>query len=117
MRSIRYFGLAQAVCLVLAAAGASEMALQIGSDRQVFVDRFVISKMRGLSLELHAPVPREVAIAFDRPWEEVGSNPIAPTNQSTESRAPSWCPTAYGPLALLLTRPLPRRTGRRRHDS
>ena len=67
MRSITYFELAQAVCLVLA-AGGSEVSLQIGSDRQVFVDRFVISKMRGLSLELHAPVPREVAITFDRPW-------------------------------------------------
>ena len=69
MTGIRCVGFAQAVCLVLAAAGASEAGLQIGSDRQVFVDRFLISEMRGLSLELHAPVPREVAIAFDRPWE------------------------------------------------
>jgi hypothetical protein len=49
MRILRCIGFAQAVCLVLA-AGASEVPLQIGSDRQVFVDGFLISETRGLSL-------------------------------------------------------------------
>ena len=42
----------------------------IGSLRELFVDRWLIDALRGsAALQLHRPVPREVALITDRPWE------------------------------------------------
>ncbi|MBI3865177.1 MAG: hypothetical protein HY290_25155 [Planctomycetia bacterium] len=42
----------------------------IGSRRELFVDQALIERLDGRSeLKLHHPVPREVALAFDKPWE------------------------------------------------
>lgn len=36
---------------------------------ELFVDTHLIETMDGLSFKLHQPIPREVVIRFDRPWE------------------------------------------------
>jgi hypothetical protein len=41
----------------------------IGSNLQLFVDDWLIAKMEGLSLQLHHPIPEEIVITFDKPWE------------------------------------------------
>jgi hypothetical protein len=33
------------------------------------VDDWLIERMDGVSLRMHSPVPQEIALAFDRPWE------------------------------------------------
>lgn len=43
--------------------------IQIGSRLELFADGFLVHSMTGASLELHRPVPREVAIVHDTPWE------------------------------------------------
>jgi hypothetical protein len=43
--------------------------VDIGSRLELFADDHLIDKMAGTRLELHRPVPREVAIVHDRPWE------------------------------------------------
>lgn len=43
--------------------------LDIGGRLELFVDDFLIDRMRGVALKLHELVPRETAIEFDRPWE------------------------------------------------
>ena len=43
--------------------------IDIGSRRELFVDRYLIDQLDGARLEMHRPQPREVAIRFDRPWE------------------------------------------------
>ena len=50
-------------------AAAAEDPLEIGSRRELFVDRFLIDRLEGLELKLHEPVPADVAIKIDRPWE------------------------------------------------
>jgi hypothetical protein len=35
----------------------------------LFVDDYLIERLRGASLRLHPPSPREVVMTFDRPWE------------------------------------------------
>ena len=50
-----------------------EDTIDIGSRLELFVDDWLIEKMRGADLRLHHPVPREVAITFDREWEGNGS--------------------------------------------
>lgn len=44
--------------------------IDIGSRRELFVDRALIDQVEGdAELKLHHPRPREVALTFDEPWE------------------------------------------------
>jgi hypothetical protein len=54
------------------AAGQAEGAVRdIGSRLELFVDDYLIDRTEGVRLMLHSPVPREVALRFDNPWEDV----------------------------------------------
>ena len=46
--------------------------VDIGSDRQLFVDDYWIDRIDGARRRLHRPTARETAIAIDRPWERGG---------------------------------------------
>jgi len=46
-----------------------EYPIDIGQRLELFVDDFLISRMQSLELRLHSPIPREVALVTDRPWE------------------------------------------------
>ena len=48
---------------------AEKGPLNIGSRRELFVDDFLIEKLKGASLKRHQPTPDGDAIAFDKPWE------------------------------------------------
>jgi len=48
---------------------ASLEVRDVGSRLELFLDDWLIDRMDGAELRLHHPVPREVAIVFDRPWE------------------------------------------------
>lgn len=43
--------------------------LTIGSRRELFIAPYLIERLEGATLRLHPPLPREIAIAFDAPWE------------------------------------------------
>lgn len=43
--------------------------VDIGSDRQLFLDRGLIDEMRGAEFELHRPVLREEVLRYEKPWE------------------------------------------------
>lgn len=45
------------------------MVLVVSSKLQLFIDDWVVDTMSALSLRLHSPTPREVALRFDAPWE------------------------------------------------
>lgn len=49
-------------------AGQGDVA-DIGSRRELFVDRFLFGRASGVELRLHHPRPREVALVCDEPWE------------------------------------------------
>jgi hypothetical protein len=55
--------------LCLQAHGLPAQVLQLGSQRELFVDHFLIAKMDGVQLKLHEPRREGVAVKFDRPWE------------------------------------------------
>ena len=50
-------------------AAETSSVIDIGSKRELFVDYHLIDSMDGLRLEMHEPVPAEVALRLDRPWE------------------------------------------------
>jgi hypothetical protein len=55
-------------CSVSWASAAEPLA--IGSRRELFVDGWLIESLGGKAEQrLHAPTPREVALAYDQPWE------------------------------------------------
>lgn len=43
--------------------------IDVGSRLELLVDEFLIERMDGVKLVLNRPVPREIAIDHDRPWE------------------------------------------------
>jgi hypothetical protein len=61
---------------VIRQAGAVEAGapIAIGSRRELFVDGLLIDRLTGgAELRLHHPVPREIALVHDAPWEGSGS--------------------------------------------
>ena len=51
-------------------AGELEAPLEIGSQREIFVDRYLIDQLDGCHLQLHRPQPAEIVLRHDRPWEK-----------------------------------------------
>lgn len=51
-------------------------ARDIGSRRELFVDDWLIAKLRGARLELRRPERREAAMTFDAPWEDSVAFPV-----------------------------------------
>jgi len=43
--------------------------IEIGSRLEMFVDEVLIDRLGGAERRLHHPVPQEVSMVFDRPWE------------------------------------------------
>ena len=67
--------LAAAVLLLFWPPGTfGEGALDIGSRLELFVDDTLIDTLRAARRVLHQPVPREVVIQHDLPWEGSGSD-------------------------------------------
>ena len=50
-------------------SAAAVSAVEIGSQRELFVDRFLIDSMTGCSHALQTPRPAEIALKADRPYE------------------------------------------------
>ena len=44
--------------------------LPLGTERQLFVDRYLIDRLEGLELRLQQPRPEGIAIEYDQPWED-----------------------------------------------
>ena len=59
---------------VLSATAQPPKAIDIGSRRELLVDREVIDHLAGKAeLRLHHPVPQKVVLKHDEPWEGSGS--------------------------------------------
>ena len=48
---------------------AAEPVVDIGSRRELFVDRFLLDRLTDARLVLHRPVDQGPVVRFDRPWE------------------------------------------------
>ena len=66
---VRMF-IATALCSQLSMA---KEVLDIGGQRELFVDNYLIDKMENSEFRLHHPQPGGVAIKFDKPWEGIYS--------------------------------------------
>lgn len=65
-------------CLVLLAlagtAAPGAAPVDIGGRRELFVDQVLVERVAGhAELRLHQPVPREIVLRHDEPWEGAGS--------------------------------------------
>ncbi len=58
----------------LNAQGTTERPIEIGSRLELFVDETLIENLTGKAeLRLHHPVPKEIVVTHDAPWEGNGS--------------------------------------------
>jgi len=48
---------------------ASDAPLEIGSRRELFVDRFLVERLNNVHLKLHEPRDEGEVLRFDQPWE------------------------------------------------
>ena len=51
------------------ASSVPASVIELGDRRELFVDDYLIERLHGVELRLHKPVPRNVAIDHDAPWE------------------------------------------------
>jgi len=59
-----------AILLLLAfASSLSADPIDIGGRRELFADQFLIEKLNGTRLQMHAPRDEGVTFSFDKPWE------------------------------------------------
>lgn len=56
-------------CLFLTESFAAAEVLQLGTRRELFVDHYLIEKMKSVQLKMHEPLREGIAIKFDQPWE------------------------------------------------
>lgn len=54
---------------IFAADQQADSVVDVGSRRQLFVDRRLIDRMDNLRFAVHTPVPKEVVFKFDAPYE------------------------------------------------
>ena len=69
--------------LITSAYAAESQTRAIGSRRELFVDRFLIDRLDGVRHQLHHPIPAEVAVQSDRPWEKRLHNGISVIKDQT----------------------------------
>jgi|APSaa5957512622_1039677.scaffolds.fasta_scaffold12455_2 hypothetical protein len=50
----------------------TNLPLHIGSQRELFIDDFLVDQKKGIELRLQHPIPREISIDHDEPWEGNG---------------------------------------------
>jgi hypothetical protein len=64
---------ASVLALTTTRVGGADASLNIGSRRELFVDDALVERLTGKAeLRLHHPVPQEIAIVHDAPWEGSG---------------------------------------------
>jgi len=67
-----------AAATVFSASLAAEPPIDIGSRWELLVDDYLIARLGGGARQvLHHPVPREVVLVFDAPWEGSGCNYVS----------------------------------------
>ena len=58
---------------VLSATAWAADPVNIGQRLELFIDDYLIDSMNGVALTMHPPVPKEICIVHDAPWEGSGS--------------------------------------------
>ena len=68
-RPLPQFFLGILIVTAVPAMGTAEDVIDIGSRRELFVDRFLIDRTDGVALALEKPRDEGIAVKFDSPWE------------------------------------------------
>ena len=66
---LQHIALITTAIITFGAAISAQPPINISDRLELFVDHYLIESMDNTSLQLHHPVPREISITFDKPWE------------------------------------------------
>ena len=68
-RRTPFFASRFVLAIILPVLACADDAINLGSRRELFVDRFLIDQLKGAELRMHEPIREGVAVKFDNPWE------------------------------------------------
>ena len=57
------------ICSLSVMTVFGQLHIELGDRRELFVDRYLIDRMDGLSLKMHVPRDEGAVLYFDKPWE------------------------------------------------
>ena len=69
------FSLSRAIAAEKSEGKQAEKMLDIGSRRELFVDRLLVDELKGTTLRLHRPTSGGKCIKLDKPWEGHANGP------------------------------------------
>ena len=76
MRRVLYFIFTVTIVCIFSmpiiSLGSDNTVPNIGSRLELFVDDYIIDSMTGVRQILHKPIPHEVVLVHDKPWEGSG---------------------------------------------
>lgn len=73
-KAIEFVGLSLFAIFASALSAGENPVTDIGSRRELFIEDSLVERIEGeAELRLHHPVPREIVIVHDAPWEGAGS--------------------------------------------
>ena len=58
-----------AICLISPIFIFGQRHLELGNNRELFVDDYLIEKLEGLTIVKHTPIDEGPVLFFDKPWE------------------------------------------------
>ena len=61
-----------AILVFWTSTAPADEPIALGDRRELFVDDYLIDSMTNVTLKLHKPARKEVAVTFDQPWEGNG---------------------------------------------
>lgn len=64
---------------------ANAETLELGNQRELFIDDYLVGEMNNVQLLVHHPVPQEIAVNCDKPWEGNGCGYYTVLHDTQES--------------------------------
>ena len=68
------------------AYGQTNEVINLGTQRELFIDDHLISEMKNVQLLVHSPVREDIAVTCDAPWEGNGCGYYTVLHDKQESK-------------------------------
>jgi len=74
-----------AIAIMTLGPAFAQTPIDLGNHRELFIDEYLIGEMKNVQLLVHSPVPEEIAVHCDKPWEGNGCGYFTVLHDKQES--------------------------------
>ncbi len=74
-----------AIAIMTLGPAFAQTPIGLGNHRELFIDEYLIGEMKNVQLLVHSPVPEEIAVHCDKPWEGNGCGYFTVLHDKQES--------------------------------